>query len=77
VLCVNNDEYPASLELRTVYPAVEDEDEKRMGCIRVIDEEGEDYLYPSHMFLTLEISRSVEERLLSLAPVRGAVADRL
>ncbi|GHU30535.1 hypothetical protein AGMMS50256_17600 [Betaproteobacteria bacterium] len=67
VLCINNEGYPASLELRKVYAVLDDEDGERMGCIRVIDEEGEDYLYPSNMFVALEVSQPVEERLLSLS----------
>jgi hypothetical protein len=38
-----------------------------MGCLRVIDEEGEDYLYPSSMFIALDVTAPVEERLLSLS----------
>ncbi|GHT96545.1 hypothetical protein AGMMS49545_21790 [Betaproteobacteria bacterium] len=66
-LCVNNEGYPASLELRKVYAVLDDEDGERMGCIRVIDEEGEDYLYPSSMFVALEVSEPVEKRLLTLS----------
>jgi hypothetical protein len=42
-----------------VYLVVDDADAERMGCIRVIDEEGEDYLYPSNMFIPMEVSRPV------------------
>ena len=55
VLCVNNEGYPASLEIRKVYWALLDEVEEARGFIRVIDESGEDYLYPSDRFVTVEL----------------------
>lgn len=58
VLCVNNEGYPASLELRKVYWALPDEVEEARGFIRVIDESGEDYLYPSDRFVTVELPQA-------------------
>jgi hypothetical protein len=46
-MCVNSDEYPASLELRKVYQRVRDAKAETKGLVRVIDESGEDYLYPA------------------------------
>ena len=46
-VCINNSEYPASLELHKIYRVIADEDAARDGDMRVIDESGEDYLYPS------------------------------
>ncbi|MDR3221082.1 MAG: hypothetical protein LBU46_03600 [Candidatus Accumulibacter sp.] len=63
--CISNKGYPASLEIRKVYEVIDDEDGARMGCIRVIDEEGEDYLYPASMFMPIELTPPVEERLLA------------
>jgi hypothetical protein len=45
VICVNNDGYSASLEVRKIYRGVSDPSAERRGLIRVIDESGEDYLY--------------------------------
>ena len=45
-ICVKNDGYPASLELRKVYQVIPDEVARTRGFIRVVDESGEDYLYP-------------------------------
>jgi hypothetical protein len=45
-VCVNNTEYPASLERHKIYRVLPDEEAARDGDIRVIDESGEDYLYP-------------------------------
>lgn len=53
VLCAKNKGYPASLEIRKVYKALPDTDAEAHGFVRVIDESGEDYLYPSSFFVTV------------------------
>jgi hypothetical protein len=55
VLCVSNKKYPASLEARKIYQCVPDPQAEAHGQIRVIDESGEDYLYPQEFFLPIEI----------------------
>ena len=50
-LCVNNEGCPASLEMQKVYRVVADAGASRRGLIRVIDESGEDYLYPKTYFV--------------------------
>src|SRR5258708_533932 len=45
-ICVRNKDYEASLELRKLYPVLEDQFGAQHGMIRVIDESGEDYLFP-------------------------------
>jgi hypothetical protein len=55
VLCVSNEKYQASLEARKVYQCVPDTQAEAHGQIRVIDESGEDYLYPVDIFLPIEI----------------------
>jgi len=52
-VCVNNTEYPASLELHKIYRVIADDDAAQDGDIRVIDESGEDYLYPAERFAML------------------------
>ncbi len=64
VLCVSNRKYSASLEARKIYQCVPDLEAEAHGQIRVIDESGEDYLYPIDMFLSIEIS---EEATLAFA----------
>jgi hypothetical protein len=64
VVCINNEEYPASLELHKIYRVVPDEDAAADGDIRIIDESGEDYLYPSSYFAPIEVPQRVEESLL-------------
>lgn len=51
--CINNAGYPASLELRKIYQTVPDERAAKRGLIRVIDESGEDYLYPKEYFVSM------------------------
>lgn len=55
LLCVKNEGYPASLELRKVYQALTDPEGSEHGMVRVIDESGEDYLYPASFFVGLEL----------------------
>ena len=63
-ICVNNSEYPASLEMHKIYRVLPDEDAEQDGDLRVIDESGEDYLYPADHFMMLELPRDVQRVLL-------------
>jgi hypothetical protein len=63
-ICVDNSEYPASLELHKVYRVLPDEDAEQDGDLRVIDESGEDYLYPADYFMMLELPHDVQRVLL-------------
>ena len=63
-VCVNNSGYPASLELHKIYRVVHDEDAAEGGDLRVIDESGEDYLYPASSFMVIELPKEVEQKLL-------------
>ena len=62
-ICVDNAEYPASLELHKVYRIVPDDDAEEDGDLRVIDESGEDYLYPAAYFVVADLSREVARTL--------------
>ncbi len=66
-VCVNNTDYPASLELHKIYRVLPDEDAEADGDLRVVDESGEDYLYPAEYFVLVELPRSVEQSLLQRA----------
>lgn len=55
LLCLKNEGYPASLEVRKVYQALPDPVASARGFVRVIDESGEDYLYPSEWFVAVEL----------------------
>lgn len=67
VVCVANTGYPASLELRKIYEVLPDADASTHGLIRVIDESGEDYLYPSKFFVRIDLTRPVETAILKIA----------
>jgi hypothetical protein len=60
VICVGNKGYPASLELRKIYQVVPDKVAAKLHQIRVIDESGEDYLYPVDYFVPVQLPQSVE-----------------
>ena len=66
VLCVKNEQYPASLEVRKIYQVVPDAATARHGLVRVIDESGEDYLYPSDYFVPIKLPQ-LAMRALELA----------
>ena len=66
-VCVNNTDYPASLELHKIYRVLPDGDAEVDGDLRIIDESGEDYLYPAEYFVLVELPRSVEQSLLQKA----------
>ena len=54
-VCVDNTGYEVSLEERKIYHALDDQGERRRGQIRIIDESGEDYLYPVARFQALRL----------------------
>lgn len=61
VVCVKNKGYAASLELRKLYQVVADDTAAKLGQIRVIDESGEDYLYPEEYFVPVQLPQSAEK----------------
>ncbi len=62
-ICVDNAEYPASLELHKVYRILPDKEATRHGDLRVIDESGEDYLYPTECFVPVDLPRQTVKAL--------------
>jgi hypothetical protein len=56
-LCVENRGYTAALEVRKIYRLVEDASADARGLVRVVDESGEDYLYPQRFFVPIEVPR--------------------
>lgn len=62
-ICIENHDYPASLELFKVYRVLPDEEAAADGDVRVIDESGEDYLYPADWFVFIEPPTAVRERM--------------
>ena len=64
VICVRNTGYDASLDRRKVYEALPDRDAEKEGLVRVIDESGEDYLYPSAYFIAVDLPQAVQDALI-------------
>lgn len=60
-ICLGDGGYVEDLRVRTVYQVLPDESAARSNYIRVIDETGEDYLYPASLFVPIEVPREVEE----------------
>lgn len=67
VVCVNNTGYEVSLERRKIYIALPDSRAEKLGQIRVIDESGEDYLYPAESFVALSLPQPVRRAVLQVA----------
>ena len=60
-VCVCNDDYPVSLEVRKIYQVLPDADAERHNQVRVIDESGEDYLFPAEWFVPIALPDAARE----------------
>ena len=67
VVCIDNAGYPASLEKRKIYLAFRDPTADKRGLIRVIDESGDDYLYPKTFFRSIALPQAVKKAVLAAA----------
>jgi hypothetical protein len=65
VVCVDNEDYPASLEKRKIYVALRDTDAGKHGLLRIIDESGEDYLYPKASFRSIALPQAVKKAVMA------------
>ncbi len=65
VICINPGEYRASLETRKLYEVKPDSKAKAHGLLRILDESGEDYLYPSALFEPVNLSDTVKRKLVT------------
>jgi hypothetical protein len=63
VLCVDSDD-PELLTPRMVYQVLPDEEGGKSGYVRIVDNEGEDYLYPSRFFVAIDFPQTVKRTLL-------------
>jgi hypothetical protein len=63
VVCLSNDGYAASLEVRKIYAQLPDAAADRLGMLRVVDESGEDYLYPKQKFGALRLPLGIAKAL--------------
>jgi len=66
-VCVANAGYTASLEPRKIYEVIEDKFGREHELVRVIDESGEDYLYPAGYFVRVELPASLQQKLRKIA----------
>jgi hypothetical protein len=77
LLCVRNDGYEASLERRKIYQALPDRDAAKHQQVRVIDESGEDYLYPATFFAPIKLPRLLCKAVLAaVSSRRQAIASQ-
>ena len=67
VACINNEGYPASLEKRKIYVSLRDTVGEKRGLLRIIDESGDDYLYPKAFFRPIALPRSIKKAVLAAA----------
>jgi hypothetical protein len=67
VVCINNEDYPASLELRKIYRVLPEARADRHGLVRVIDESGEDYLYPADYFAPIKLPQVIARKVFAVA----------
>jgi hypothetical protein len=66
-ICIANNEYPAALEVRKIYQVLPDADAAQHQYLRIIDESGEDYLYPAAYFVPIDLPQGIREALLKAA----------
>ena len=65
VVCVNSTGYPASLERRKIYVVLRDAAAEKQGLMRIIDESGEDYLYPKSLFRMIALPQSIKKAVFA------------
>ena len=65
-VCIKNKDYPASLGLHKIYVVLTDEEAKKDGDLRIVDESGEDYLYPADYFVIIELPKIVQDAVLAI-----------
>jgi hypothetical protein len=66
VVCIDNKKYPASLEFGKIYRVMDDKKAEEHKMLRVVDESGEDYLYPENYFVAIELPQLAEEAFMAL-----------
>lgn len=66
-VCIQNTGYDVSLELRKIYEVLKDDEASCHGLLRVIDESGEDYLFPQEFFAPIQLPESAVALFTSVA----------
>ena len=67
VICIDNADYPVALEKRKIYITLRDAAAEKRGLIRIVDESGDDYLYPKTMFRSIALPLSVKKAVMAAA----------
>ena len=67
VVCIHNSGYEVSLETRKLYQVLPDSDAAIHHQVRIVDESGDDYLYPESFFLAIPLSERIAEQLTHAA----------
>ena len=67
VICIENTEYPVSLEKRKLYATLSDPDAEKNQHIRVVDESGEEYLFPASCFIDANLSKEASDAVTKAA----------
>jgi hypothetical protein len=65
VVCIDNEGYAASLEKRKIYITLRDASAEKHGLLRIVDESGEDYLYPKASFRSIALPQGVKKAVLA------------
>jgi hypothetical protein len=71
-VCIDNGDYPASLEARKLYEVLADDEAASHRQLRIVDESGEDYLYPARYFRVVTLPPSLDRVLRRRATRRAA-----
>jgi hypothetical protein len=66
VICVDNEGYEVSLEQRKLYLSIPDARADKLGKLRVIDESGDDYVYPKEFFVAVVLPRPIRRAILQV-----------
>jgi hypothetical protein len=61
VLCIDDGGYPESLEVRKVYVTLRDRRAEERKYARIIDETGQDYLYPASLFVPIQVPAEADQ----------------
>ena len=64
VVCIRNDDMPGSLEFRKLYEMIPDPNAAKHNLVRIVDESGEDYLYPESYFVPVKLPQAAERAVL-------------
>lgn len=76
-VCLNNEGYPASLEVGKLYRVIADEEATKENLLRIIDESGEDYAFSANRFYLVELPQTVKKTLLQVSNETNLISTTL